>query len=49
MAPEDGERLMPLEGLEVSMIDRRLDIACGEGETRTRFVLVLRSGAGGAV
>lgn len=49
MAPEDGERLMPLEGLAVSMIDRRLDITCGEGETQTQFVLVLRSGAGGAV
>lgn len=49
MSPEDGEQLMPLEGLAASMIGRQLEVTCGEGDTQTQFIIVLRAGERGAV
>lgn len=44
MAPEDGERLMPLTGLEAGVFGHRVVITCLDGERETSFSVTLRAG-----
>ena len=44
MNPEDGERLMPLTGLDARLDRRKVTVTCDEGEKETTFSVTLRAG-----